>query len=95
MMTIMDYKNIRPAIYIESFENLSIMVPELSQQKVIGVDTESNSLYEYEEKICLIQFSTIENDYLVDTIQVRDLSPLGKLFSDPRIQKFFMQLNMT
>jgi ribonuclease D len=89
MMTIMDYKNIRPAIYIESFENLSIMVSELSQQKVIGVDTESNSLYEYEEKICLIQFSTIENDYLVDTIQVRDLSPLGKLFSDPRIQKVF------
>lgn len=88
-MTIMDYKNIRPAIYIESFENLSIMVPELSQQKIIGVDTESNSLYEYEEKICLIQFSTIENDYLVDTIQVRDLSPLGKLFSDPRIQKVF------
>lgn len=85
----MKLENIRPAIFIERPDQLSLMVSDLSQQDIIGVDTESNSLFEYEERVCLIQFSSRDNDYLVDSIKLKDLSPLGTLFSNPNIEKVF------
>ncbi len=56
---------------------------------MIAVDTESNSLYAYRERVCLIQFSIPEADYLVDPIALADLSSLGPIFADPGVQKIF------
>jgi ribonuclease D len=61
----------------------------LSNQPIIAVDTESNSLYAYREQVCMVQFSTPEDDTLVDPLALADLSPLGPVFSDPHIQKAF------
>jgi len=61
----------------------------LGRQKIVGVDTESNSLFAYQEQVCLVQFSTIEEDYLVDPLALADLSPLADLFANPRIEKVF------
>jgi ribonuclease D len=61
----------------------------LANQPVIAVDTESNSLFAYKEQVCLIQFSTPDEDYLVDPLAVTDLSSLGPIFADPHIQKAF------
>jgi len=61
----------------------------LRHESVIAVDTESNSLYAYQEQVCLIQFSTGEYDYLVDPLALLDLSALGPVFSDPKIEKVF------
>jgi ribonuclease D len=80
---------IHPAILIETTCQLLKMISDLRNQPSIGVDTESNSLFEYQEKICLIQFSTIEQDYLVDTIKLKELSPLNEIFSSDAIEKIF------
>lgn len=80
---------IQPAILIETTRQLLEMISDLRNQSSIGVDTESNSLFEYQEKICLIQFSTIEQDYLVDTIKLKELSPLNEIFSSDAIEKIF------
>jgi ribonuclease D len=61
----------------------------LSREPRLAVDTESNSLYAYREQVCLVQFSTPRTDYLVDPLTIKDLSPLGPLFSDRRIEKVF------
>lgn len=61
----------------------------LSDQPILAVDTESNSLFAYREQVCLIQFSTPDADYLVDPLALADLSPLGPIFADPHIQKVF------
>lgn len=61
----------------------------LHREPVIAVDTESNSLFAYQEQVCLIQFSTPGYDYLVDPLALLDLSSLGPVFSDPRIEKVF------
>jgi len=61
----------------------------LRQSPVIAVDTESNSLYAYQEQVCLIQFSTPEYDYLVDPLALLDLTSLAPIFSDPKIKKVF------
>jgi len=61
----------------------------LRHESIIAVDTESNSLYAYQEQVCLIQFSTHEYDYVVDPLALLDLSALGPVFSDPKIEKVF------
>lgn len=70
-------------------KELGRLVDLLGEQKIIAVDTESNSLYAYFERVCLIQFSTDEADFLVDPLTLDELSPLGEIFSDPDIEKVF------
>jgi ribonuclease D len=85
----MNIEDIHPAVLVETKSQLLNMISDLENQQFIGVDTESNSLFEYQEKICLLQFSTMEHDYLVDTIKLKDLSPLNELFSSEDIEKIF------
>ena len=68
---------------------LDQMVKKLAQQDILAVDTESNSLHAYQEQVCLIQFSTRDVDYLVDPLALEDITSLGELFSNPRIEKVF------
>jgi ribonuclease D len=53
------------------------------------VDTESNSLHAYRERVCLIQFSIPAADFIVDPIRLPDLSPLARFFASPGHQKVF------
>lgn len=69
--------------------DLRRLVEILSRQTSIAVDTESNSLYAYQEQVCLVQFSTNEADYLVDPLALRDLSLLGTIFKNAHIEKVF------
>ncbi|MHA2297437.1 MAG: ribonuclease D [Candidatus Hodarchaeales archaeon] len=77
------------AEYIDSQEDLQRMIDEIKNYDIIAVDIEANSRYTYFENLCLIQFSTIEKDYLVDVLALKDLSPLKSIFHDLRIQKIF------
>jgi len=69
--------------------DLAHLARQLRQEPILAVDTESNSLYAYQERVCLIQFSTPDNDFLVDPLAISDLSPLAPVFSDPEIEKVF------
>lgn len=69
--------------------DLLSLVDELQQHPVIGVDTESNSLFAYREQVCLVQFSTADKDYLLDPLALPDLSPLAPIFANPNIEKVF------
>lgn len=69
-----------------SFEDL---VRDLALQPTIGVDTESNSLHAFRERVCLIQFSTLQRDVVVDPLALADVQDLGGVFSDPKIEKIF------
>jgi len=68
---------------------LTSLVHDLARARVVAVDTESNSLFAYRERVCLIQFSTASGDYLVDPLGFSDLSALAPLFANPRQQKVF------
>lgn len=68
---------------------LDQLVDLLQRQPVIAVDTESNSLFAYQEQVCLIQFSTETSDYLLDPLAIDDLMPLGPIYADPSIEKVF------
>jgi ribonuclease D len=55
----------------------------------LAVDTESNSLHAYREQLCLLQFSTPETDYLVDSLALDNLDPLAPIFASLEIEKVF------
>jgi ribonuclease D len=72
------------------------MLTHLRQHKLVALDTESDSLYRYYPKICLIQLSvgarddnsdpTGVVDYLVDPLRLTDLSALGELLAAPGVE---------
>ena len=76
-----------PLIIVDTQEKLVELADQLSKAPVIGVDTESDSFHHYQEKVCLIQFSDLENDYILDPLQVDDMSPLAPIFANPDIVK--------
>ncbi len=69
--------------------SLEELVRKLGSENQIAVDTESNSLYAYQEQVCLIQFSITGEDYLVDPLVLTDLTPLSAIFKNPNIEKIF------
>jgi ribonuclease D len=72
---------------IADHEDLVQLIPQLRSQKRLALDTESNSLYAYKEQVCLIQISIPGKDYLLDTIHLTNLSPLGEIIKDESIEK--------
>lgn len=68
---------------------LAGLLPHLLASPRISVDTESNSFFAYHERLCLLQISTEEADYIIDPFAVADLSPLGEVFANPGIEKIF------
>lgn len=59
----------------------------LRDEPAIALDLESNSMYVYRERICLIQISTPTHDYIVDPLQKLNFDGLGELVQDPTVQK--------
>jgi ribonuclease D len=87
-LTIMD-NQIIPMQYIDSVPALLETSHALSKSSTLSIDTESNSLYVYREQVCLLQISSNNTDYLIDTLALKDLSPLAPIFANPKQEKIF------
>jgi ribonuclease D len=83
-------------ILVYSPKSYAQMLTHLRQHQLVALDTESDSLYRYYPKICLIQLSVglrDDNsdpagivDYLVDPLRLNDLSALGEALASPGIE---------
>ena len=78
-----------PPAVVTAPAQLAELVEELLAQRAVAVDTESDSLFAYRERVCLLQLSTRQADYIVDPLAELDLSPLADLFASSKIQKVF------
>jgi ribonuclease D len=76
-----------PLITITDTAGLEALARHLATLPAFGIDTESDSSYAYQEKVCLIQISDLERDWIIDPLLVDDLSALGDVLSDPDIVK--------
>lgn len=76
-----------PLVMVEDKKTLDEVVQRLSRAPVIGVDTESDSFYSYQEKVCLVQISDLDADYIIDPLRIDDLSPLAPILADRSIPK--------
>jgi ribonuclease D len=78
-----------PPVWIDTPRAMQLMLAAISRQPRLAVDTEANSLYAYRDRVCLIQFSTPDMDYLVDPFAFDDLNHLALIFADPQVEKIF------
>ena len=78
-----------PPILVADETSFTRLVSELAACPAVAVDTESNSLHAYRERVCLIQFSTPSADFIVDPLRLPDLQALAPLFANPAQQKIF------
>ena len=74
--------------WIDTPQTLNDFIQHLQTQDVVAVDTESDSLYSYFEKVCLVQFTTASGDYILDPLAV-DVSALASFFASKDIEKVF------
>jgi ribonuclease D len=74
---------------IETSLDLHKALKDLAREKAIAVDLESDSMYHFTEKVCLIQVAGKGPGFLFDCLLLPDLSPLKTLFQEPGIKKVF------
>lgn len=79
-----------PLTFVDTAEKLEAMVEKLKEAKEIAVDLEHHSMRSYYGFTCLMQISTREEDWVVDTLSLRaELREhkLGGVLMDPAIIK--------
>lgn len=88
-LTVPMTERLPPPKLVTTPKALNELSAALRDESLIAVDTESNSLFAYRERVCLVQLSTRRADWIIDPLTVEDLSPLGPIFADARIEKVF------
>lgn len=78
-----------PPTLIQDQSGFQRMLDDLAGQREIAVDTEADSFYSYREKVCLVQVTVEDRDYLLDPLAGFDISALGEVLADPRSTKVF------
>jgi ribonuclease D len=75
--------------WIDSARALAEALPDLRQARDIAIDTEADSYYAYRVKVCLLQISTRDGDYLIDPLAGLDLAPLAEIGANAEVRKVF------
>jgi ribonuclease D len=75
--------------YIDTEAALRAWVERLAHADTVAVDTESDSLHHFREKVCLIQMTALGQDALIDPLALPNLEPLAALMADPSCTKIF------
>lgn len=76
--------------WVDEAEGLLEVARAMSRAKRVAVDTESDSMHSYFEKVCLIQINTGEQAFLVDPLALNgELSALAAPFASRKILKIF------
>lgn len=77
-------------VWVDTKESLQKLLNDLRSAKEIAVDLEHHDYRSYYGIVCLMQISTRERDWLVDTIALREeLHVLNEIFTDPSVLKVF------
>lgn len=80
-----------PFTWITSPDQLSSLLEKLRNSDEIAVDLEYHSLRSYYGFVCLMQMSTREEDFIIDTLALREeLEALNEVFTDPSIIKVWI-----
>ncbi len=61
-------KSIAPFEYVDKATSLAKLTARISKAKRVALDTEADSLFHYFEKVCLIQLSIGDRNYIVDPL---------------------------
>jgi ribonuclease D len=76
-----------PAQLITTQADLLTLLRDCEGERHVAIDTETDSFYAYTPRVCLIQISCSLGDFILDTLALEDLSPLGPLLSGGEVEK--------
>lgn len=74
---------------IDTASKLEDVALLLKNEKTIAVDLEADSMFHFNEKVCLIQIAAKKINVVIDTLQIKDLSLLKPFFANRDIKKIF------
>ncbi|KUI72010.1 Exosome complex exonuclease rrp6 [Cytospora mali] len=79
------------ATWVDTYEGVLQMLEELKQATEIAIDLEHHDYRSYHGLLSLMQISTREKDWIVDTLRPwrHKLEVLNEVFADPKIVKVF------
>ena len=82
------------AIFVDTLEGVLEMLEELKTAKEIAVDLEHHDARSYVGLVSLMQISTRNKDWIVDTLKPwrQELQVLNQVFADPNIIKVFLMI---
>jgi len=72
---------------IDSQRGLAAFIDKARSAQMLAVDIEGDSMFHFQEKVCLIQMAANGYTAVVDPLAVQDLSGLRPLFESPSICK--------
>ncbi|MCJ1382213.1 Exosome component 10 [Xylographa soralifera] len=77
------------ATFVDTVEGVEAMLAELRNAKEIAIDLEHHDTHSYVGLVSLMQISTREKDWVVDTLKPwrEELQVLNEVFADPSILK--------
>ena len=84
-----------PLKYIDKIEDLKWLKNYIGSEnrssiKEIGVDLEHHDMHSYYGFTCLIQISTRNHDFIIDSVELKsELHILNEIFTDPSLVKIF------
>lgn len=84
-----DLHEISPFHLVEGQEAWDECARALQKHDQVAIDLEANSMYAYRERVCLIQSTIPGADYVIDPLEVDDLTALGDIIEDPSVEKIF------
>lgn len=73
---------------IHTAAGLADLAGRMADAPWLAVDTESNSLHAWREKVCVLQVAVPDGIFLVDTVVLRDLAVLRPAFENPDTIKY-------
>jgi ribonuclease D len=74
---------------INTISGLEDFARSLEKEKIIAVDLEADSMFHFQEKVCLIQIASEKTNAIIDPLKINDLSSLKPLFANRDIKKIF------
>ena len=75
--------------WIDTRQGLRQVVDFFKTKKAFGVDMEMDSMFHFQEKICLIQMATEQQTFIIDPLNISSMSLIKPLFENNRIKKVF------
>jgi len=77
-----------PFTWVDTLKEFSSMLDKLRRAKEIAIDLEHHHYRSFGGFVCLMQVSTREEDWIVDTLILREeLTELNEVFTNPNILK--------
>ncbi|KAL4810386.1 ribonuclease H-like domain-containing protein [Aspergillus unguis] len=84
------------ATFVDTLDGVKEMLGELKSAREIAIDLEHHDVHSYHGLVSLMQISTRDKDWVVDTLKPwrEELQILNEVFADPNIIKLFHGASM-